>query len=133
MEAILLALGVSFLLMYLLWPSKKSWPIDDYLALLSPHQWKEEAEIYESITKTHPNLSLSDHNEILFLLHSKNKVEKLIVQPHQSEETPASGPYAEGVEPFGTLVSINYKLVRSSGGDGGKRIPVCFRPLLLRT
>lgn len=107
MEAILLALCVSLLLMCLFWPSKKSWPLDDYLALLSPYQWKEEAEIYESITKTHPNLSLNDHNEILFLLHSKNKIEKLIVQPYQAEEARYPKKFescVDGVKPFTVIV-----------------------------
>lgn len=134
MEAILLALGVSLLLIYLFWPSKKSLPMDDYLALLSPHQWREEAEIYESIIKTHPDLSLTDHNEILFLLHSKNKVEKLVVQPYQEEEAQSPKKFEScvaGVKPFAVIISIHYKLVKSSGGDTGKRNPLPFLSSLI--
>lgn len=124
MGAILLALGISFLLVCLFYPTKKKWPVDDYLALLSPSQWKEEAEIYESIIKIHPNLTLNDHNSILFLLHSEKRVEKLTVQPHQLDESGSPNKFGtriQGVEPFANIVSVNYKLINSSGGHRGKR------------
>lgn len=120
MEELLLALGISLLLVFLFWPKQENWPTDDYLALLSPTEWKEEAQIYEEILRLHPMLTLNEHNQILLSLHEKKEVERKVTPPHAIREVESPNrfdrTYVDHIEPFCTLVSVNYKLANRRRG-----------------
>ena len=119
-ELALLSLGISLVLVVFFWPAeKKSWPTQDYLALLSPTQWKEEGELYEKILRLHPMLTPNEHNQILLSLYSENKVDRLVTPPHAIEEIESPNRfgrvYIDHIEPFCTITSVSYKLVHQSG------------------
>jgi hypothetical protein len=120
MELYLLSLGVALLLVVLFWPDQEQLPTDDYLNLLSPTAWKEEAQIYEQILKLHPMLTLNQHNRTLMRLHSRNKVERRIVRPHDMREIESPNrfgrTYTDHIEAFCTLTSVDYKLANEHGG-----------------
>jgi hypothetical protein len=108
-----------------------------HLALLSPTEWKEEAEIYEKILSLHPMLTLNEHDQILKLLHSQNEVERLVTPPHGIQEIESPNRfgrvYIDHIEPFCTIVSVNYKLVHRPGGRRNKNRLLNMVPPLLRT
>ena len=123
LEEVLISLLVSFVLVAVAWPeSKPTGPIDDYLDILSPKDWKEEGEIYEAILRIHPMLGLQEHNQILVYLYQSGKAERKIEHQHEMFEIESrdrfSGTYIDHIEPFSTLTAISYRL---ASRDGGKR------------
>jgi hypothetical protein len=132
MEELLLSLGISLFVVCLFWPKQENWPTDDYLALLSPTEWKEEAKIYEEILRLHPMLTLNEHNHILLLLHDRKEVERRVVPPHAVQEIESPNrfgrTYTDHIEPFCGLVSVNYKLADKHKGKQIRNYPSNLAP-----